>query len=424
MSVYHATRHVARGTWIAAIGGFLLPWQTVWLLRVGTLAGQPYALANVGIVVGDLVLAALAVFGVWRGERRARIAVLLAALALGIVAVANVSRSPDPLLSGMGWARLAMAVLAVGGITALRQHARAFLSGFLAAMGVHALLGVLQFLSLATPALTMLGISARTATRLGESVIEAGGGRWLRAYGGFPHPNIFGTALLCALLTLATWTSRSADTRAQRILRAVAVASFTFVLVLTFSRAAWVGAVVLFGVLAVRPRTQDIALAGALTLIAAFTVLWPFVATRFDATERLERIAVQQRVTASSDARALLGAQPLVGIGLHAMPLAIAEQTPERDPYTIEPVHNVPLLMLVEVGAIGVGVIAAALAAMLLAAPGLVAPWTLLALLPTAMVDHHLWSLPVGATFLMVAAAVLVGRQPEPIDADHPDPVR
>ncbi|MDO8462742.1 MAG: O-antigen ligase family protein [bacterium] len=401
---------------LVGLAGFLLPWQTVWLLRAGELSGQPYALVNVGIFAGDIVLFALAVFGFIVGTRRSRVTGVIAVLAIAGFGTFNILRSPDVLLSAVGWVRMALLVLATTGAGMLARHARAFLYGFLAAMGVHAMIGIVQFLALAAPAFTALGIPERAATRLGESVVEAGGGRWLRAYGGFPHPNVFGTALLCAIMGTATLLPRAgAALRIRRAIRIAVIALFTFVLVLTFSRAAWIGAAILFGVLAVRPRTQYAALAGALTLLAAFTTLWPLVATRLDTSERLELISVQQRYAAIDDAHALLTAHPLLGVGLHAMPRAIADVTPARDPATIEPVHDVPVLAIVEVGVLGMIIVVFALVAALVASPGFVAPWVWLSLLPAIIFDHHPWSLSVGSVFFIalvaISVAIATGKQ-------------
>ena len=71
---------------------------------------------------------------------------------------------------------------------------------FCASMIIPAVLGIGQFFTQKIFASTLLGIAEQQPSALGVSVIEMGAQRILRAYGSFPHPNIFGGWLVFALV--------------------------------------------------------------------------------------------------------------------------------------------------------------------------------------------------------------------------------
>jgi len=61
---------------------------------------------------------------------------------------------------------------------------------FLSGLSMQAVLAIYQFLNQSTFASRLLGLTIHNSAIPGASVIENLGGRWLRAYGGLPHPNI------------------------------------------------------------------------------------------------------------------------------------------------------------------------------------------------------------------------------------------
>lgn len=496
------------GSWLAALGGFLLPWQIVWILRPGMLGGVPWSLATIGLSASDAVLLVAASFGItqcirrrrsirgkeqppsmhgeWHrqairreryapsihGEQHGQAAIHeripeesdakgndpktspaggvlgymridgrggFAIALLVVVAALNIVVSADSWLSAVGWVRLIALLLAVVGLPSWSAPMRrAFTMGFLLAMVGHALLALIQFAAQEVWASTFLGTAHHAAWVRGDAVVEAMGGRWLRAYGGFSHPNVLGAALLCTLMLLTQWamgpcgaggrwgnpekSGRGFLGCAAGIVPGVFVVIATFALIATFSRSALLGLVILLAVLAVRRATRHLATVGALALVAAVAVTWPLWSPRIAAANRIEVRSLAERRSALADARHLLADRraALVGVGLHAMPVAVLRSIDSRrDPYTIQPVHNVPLLALAEVGVFGVLALLAAFwqgaRSTFRTRPEPSSRWlevphsvflipASLALAPPLLLDHALWSLAVGPALLLALA--------------------
>ena len=71
---------------------------------------------------------------------------------------------------------------------------------------LQACLGIYQFFTQSSFACKWLGMASHNAQDLGVSVIETlSGERWLRAYGGLDHPNIFGGFLCFSILILISF---------------------------------------------------------------------------------------------------------------------------------------------------------------------------------------------------------------------------
>lgn len=337
------------------------------------------------------------------------------------LAVVNTIVSADPWLSVVGWLRLLALPLALVGFPRALGWRHAFLSGFLIAVLGHALLGIIQFALQEVPASTLLGIAHHAPWVRGDAVVETATGRWLRAYGGFPHPNVLGTALLVGFIAAMSFVrERSAPFASQSVLRASALL-LPAAIVLSFSRAAWLGFIVLLVILAHRTETRRLAVVSGAVFAVLLALAGPLVLPRVTASGRLETRAMAERRSAIADARALL-ARPravLVGVGLHAMPQMIIRSDSGRAPFTAQPVHGVPLLALVEIGVLGV-------IAMAIVIVGSYRRWRdsdvslhaprfapSLALLPSFLFDHHLWSLPVGLA-LFLALVVTTSLDPRP----------
>ena len=429
-----------------ALAGFLLPWQTVWILRTGMLGGVPWPLATIGLYASDVVLLVVAVIGAVRGWRGIHVTSGISNLKfqirrwgwgiamLGVLAAMNTWLSADAWLSAVGWIRLIAFLFALAGLPYSRETMRAFLGGFLAAMGVQAIIGIAQFVTQVIPASTLFGIATHDAITLGDSVVETGGERWLRAYGGFPHPNVFGAALLAALVAFVAAGHGGPPLRVRggegelRVVRNpsqpplilrgralnVAFCIFTFALVLSFSRSAILGLLILLAVCAWRVATRRLALIGTLALIAAMAVTWSLWAPRVTGDGRNESRSIAERQSGIRDALALSAIHPFFGVGLHAMPQAVFRSgstfNPGFSPYDVQPVHNVPLLILVEIGVVGVLVLVLVLVTILRHSSFVIHHSSFfLPLLPPLLLDHSFWSLPIGLAlaFVLIMSALL-----------------
>jgi O-antigen ligase len=112
------------------------------------------------------------------------------------------------------------------------------LVAFLLGLIIPIALGWFQVLTGGSSESTLLGIADKDAQTLGVAVVETDDGRTLRAYGTFPHPNIFGGYLAVGVIALA-WLTRFAKSKREIALMLVGSAVLGSTLIVTFSRSAW-----------------------------------------------------------------------------------------------------------------------------------------------------------------------------------------
>jgi O-antigen ligase len=134
----------------------------------------------------------------------------------------------------------------------------------------------------------------------------------------------------------------------------------------------------------------------ALALIAALIWQWPLLMTRVTGEGRLEVRSVTERVSGVQAGLTVFSEHPWVGVGRNAFAIA----------YDVYPIpHNIPLLMLVETGLIGVS--ATILLLMLFYRSIQINKSRLaligLPLLAIAMLDHYLWSYWPGHVLAMLS---------------------
>jgi len=228
----------------------------------------------------------------------------------------------------------------------------------------HALLGMWQFVNQEVIASTMLGIASQVPSSLGVSVVESDGVRTLRAYGGFPHPNIFGGWLVMGSLA-AIWLATRTASVAIRYRWTLIGSLYASVLVLTFSRSAMLAfgvatCVFLFcNLFTIVNRLQKRAVIFSTLFILAIFGATIFlqnelIITRVRGDSRLEMKSIESRVESGEAFVEVFHDRLWIGTGPNAELKVLAERegiTTASAP--LEPPHNVYLLALVNFGIIG-----------------------------------------------------------------------
>lgn len=209
------------------------------------------------------------------------------------------------------------------------------------------ILGIGQFLMQADFAFKWLGLSSHPAWQAGTSIISSDSiGRWLRAYGPFAHPNIFGGYIVVVFVL-------SQFLKNRKFL-------FTFYFLLlsslffTFSRSAWLTAFVLliyfFGYY---KDTRKLILKSLLPVLILFILFFPLVQTRFSNESISEVRSTTERVSGYKEAWQIFKANPIFGVGAGNYTLAVYNLNSNLQAWEIQPVHNVGVLFLVESGVVG-----------------------------------------------------------------------
>jgi O-antigen ligase len=223
---------------------------------------------------------------------------------------------------------------------------------------------VLQFVRQRAVGLSALGELAIHPQGQGVSVIEAGGQRWLRAYGLTPHPNVLGGYLGMGLLVcLAALLFGQAK---RRLWLWVPVVAGSLGLFFTFSRAAWLGTGIGLVFLSAVTRLwqvidrgsrrvrQRMWLAGILLVVAGAALGLAYgdlLVTRFlRLGSPLEATSIQERLVDIRQAWGLIRTVPLKGTGPGYYIGALWAGVGEERPPGFRRVHNILLLAAAELG--------------------------------------------------------------------------
>lgn len=293
---------------------------------------------------------------------------------------------------------------------------------FLSSIFLHSILGIYQFLSQKSFAFKFLGLSSHDPQNAGVSVIETVSGRWLRAYGGLDHPNIFGGVLVFALLLSAFLLARKKIINSKIEIWGVALLFFSYFFALialffTFSRTAWMAFFVGLVFLAIKifkkeerwvfQRFLAVVFFSCVLFILAGLPYKELVFTRINANSRLEQISITERKEYATAALAVIKNNPLLGVGKGNYITEVRSQQYVTS-YPQQPVHNTFLLIFAESGLFAFLSLVAIL--LLLAISKKAQTFSLpiiIALFIIMMFDHWLLSLPFGILFLFFILGVI-----------------
>ncbi|MFA5130113.1 MAG: O-antigen ligase family protein [Patescibacteria group bacterium] len=432
--------------WPLAI--LILPWQTRWIFAQGSIGSYPWEQGTLCVYASWILLLLAAGFGFavagweriksmcnWKHAKILAIAVAL------LILPAIMTSSWHA--SFMWWAQAIILTLFIWSLVAVRISFARAASWFLISLIPEMILGFVQYINQDVSASSWLGIAEQHPWVHGTSVVEHGLYRVLRAYAGFPHPNIFGGWLAIALV-LIPMLIPAARYRYRPFL-AILAALFSFVLVLTFSRSAWLATAIGFAVAAIAAffssSTSDRKTAVILFSIAAIGsgllgvyTQWDHVNTRLQNTETLELLSEFTRSQALREGIDAWKKRPLFGWGEGATNLGIAEvrkTTPFLIPLAPEPPHVAPLAALVDIGVVGI-LGAVLLAAFLLLASirrqtisikgkSITIPYPdplILTLIALACIDHYLWTTWSGQALLAMVVGLVVLRSGNSVKED------
>jgi putative inorganic carbon (HCO3(-)) transporter len=236
------------------------------------------------------------------------------------------------------------------------------------AMVLQAIVALPQFVQGSSIGLRRLGEITVNAAWSGASVVMVGEQRWLRAYGLTQHPNLLAGCLMAMLLVVGGYYLMQ---RGWKRLLLVAVLGLGLAaLLLTFSRAAWLGVLLgssaaLFLLLWAWRRRQwspNWAAIGLLVAVLSIVVMgfvgvnWRLLQPRLGlASQGTEIRSVESRAIQVPAAGALIQMRPVSGVGLGNYPTALyllAREMVAAYP-VYQPVYIVVLLVTAELGILG-----------------------------------------------------------------------
>ncbi|MDP3730997.1 MAG: O-antigen ligase family protein, partial [bacterium] len=234
-----------------------------------------------------------------------------------------------------------------------------FLQGFMA---------VGQSLLQQSLGLKWLGESVLRTNFAGVAVVPTLAGKFLRAYGTFPHPNVLAAWLFLATFAFYFWylyTVRSRFVWTVFVVYPVLL----WGLFSTFSRVAIgllaVGVVVRLLAVLIKEKNYNLntifkrrlLLLSASTCVAVFLFsffYWPQVQSRIFVSGQEQ--AVSQRILYTKLAGEMILNKPWLGVGLGQFVNAMSVSFKNSPKYLYQPVHNIYLLVANEVGILGLAV--------------------------------------------------------------------
>ncbi|MFA6588164.1 MAG: O-antigen ligase family protein [Patescibacteria group bacterium] len=435
----------------------LLPWQTRLILDNSAIHAEFSEYAALSLYATDLLLLAVFILslflpGIYQaGQKQIKIGILaLIVVILGSVIFAD----------KVEVAIFSIKILAIGLMLylLLQQkwvNQKFLLICFLGGGILQAVIGITQFLSQTSPAVSWLGLSVHDPAIAGTSVVEAGGMRWLRAYGSLPHPNILGGYLALCLLTafgfylkiyekaragFSKWTrenvKRHIEGRKWYINQAwkisglvVGGAILTLGLLLSFSRSAWLSFtavwLIILCILIIKKIPGGWVLwckwsifMGVMAITMVAFLPQPFF-TRVSMDSRLESKSLITRSSLYQDAWTLIKKEPIRGVGYGNMVMAVYNQVDASrgSVHDYQPVHNIYVLSAVELGLLG-GVIFLIFLVIILKTAifkllktpspvSIVAFGMFVCLVLIGLFDHYLWTLSAGVGLLWLVVGLI-----------------
>lgn len=290
---------------------------------------------------------------------------------------------------------------------------RAFLfSGF-----IQASLALWQLFAQSISASKWLGIAQHLPATLGTAVLEYGDIRLLRAYGALPHPNILGGFLLVAIFSgIYLWInfyahriSEQKEKISKKVFLELIMIVFALVicslgLLASFSRSALLALFLsLFSTLLVTFFKRKWLVVSMILkyfimlilLLAIFNYWWPGAwASRFNTNSRLEQKSVSERVDTLDQLDWTNYHYGFFGQGLGMNTLVTYQKYPELQIYEVQPIHDIFILMLAELGMVGAFLLFNVVRLIIKSANkvDVMSTSLILGLIIIGLFDHYLWT--------------------------------
>lgn len=347
-----------------------LPLPRHWILLNQRSFHVYYEFTSILFYLSDVaVILVLLTSAVWFWQERPAVRwgpamVTLPLALLPVVALATAPWAGDPVQAIYIAGRLVVLLAVYLAIVTLRPSARVVQRSLAASLMLQTAAAVAQFITQDDLGWQWLGEIELSPTPGLASIITVGDRVWLRGYGLTPHPNILGGILVATLLALVVAYLKSHGWR--KVVWLTVLAGGGVGLVISFSRAAWLGGVVgsaglLLGLMSYRPWRRQYARAILVPAVVGLVVLAGFAFARRDlfvarlrppATYTEARSLDERRVLADASLE-LIRRSPLTGVGAGNFSTAIVPLVEDVPATTPQPVHNLPLLLSAELGLAG-----------------------------------------------------------------------
>lgn len=274
---------------------------------------------------------------------------------------------------------------------------------------LQALLAIIQFFNQSSLGLKHFEAGIFNANIPGVATFFVDGVKFIRAYGTTPHPNVLAVFLLAAIFCIYALWLNNAKTRLWQTCLVINYGLLILGLLLTFSRAViliFIASSLLFFLIAfIKFKKIRFKIITLFLLFIVFcslftALLWPEVSARFLSISSQEQ-AVTLRLYYNDIALSIIKEKPLLGLGLGNFVWHLFDNYQLKEFWLYQPVHNLYLLIAVEIGIIGLIVFLIFLGKILFKrlkqifkqSIVLIFFCLLLAFLALSMIDHYFWTI-------------------------------
>jgi O-antigen ligase len=343
---------------------FLIPWQTRYIYRSLTLGGELFEYGKLSFYLSELFLILFIICSMiyikknsLSKEKVSKTSVIIFVFLL--ITIISFFGALSQQLYLYGLIKLMEVIILYFLITRIKFNYIKIGLVFVISMLVHSILGIYQFFSQSIFASKYLGIAEQASSQGGVSVLEGGFGRLLRVYGGFSHPNIFGGFLVIAILILISIYLKQ---KKKAILFYFSLIILFSALILTFSRSAFLALFLSLFILLIYSVSKKVEVKKIISVLLililvsgiSFVLFNDLLKTRMQGQERLEVKSNTERTVLKNQAFKLLNKNWFLGAGINNYIFTVHEKIDNAlDVWEYQPVHNVYLLILIELGILG-----------------------------------------------------------------------
>ncbi len=415
---------------------FCLPWQTRYIFANFKISGHEFEYGVISLYAVE-VLVALAFILYWRLKIRVEYQKIVGFGFLFLIITLGSAFFAINQSVGLGqfihvFFAITLLLLLLDERTCLKRVAFGFVAGLFIPIGF----GIWQVFAGWSDASTILGLAIRDAQTLGDAVLTLSDGtRILRAYGSFGHPNIFGGYLVVGLLSALMFrqhkkiahSERSDESRVHIINLFWNYAMYLVLiiaLIFTFSQSAWLalfvafvcGYMILYFYCHFERRERFVRflpwMAGAFSVIILLGSILGILAL---SSYENNQVSIIERAEQYREWPSVVSNAWVFGSGLGNYTFAIEQYDSLREWWQYQPVHNVLMLIIGEVGIVGLVILISWFYEIdklnfsrLPSKRAVVALAMGCALLVIAGLDHYLWTQWSGLALCAYAMAMTV----------------
>jgi len=349
---------------------FLLPWQTIFILREVFFDGEKWQYGTIGLYFSDIFIVLFLIYTYFCSKNHIIIyikkhaIIVLTAMLFVLFSFLSTFWASDSLLSLYFSTKLFFALCLFFALQISNYNTKTLSLFLILGVFFQSFIGFFQFTTQNTFSFKYLGLQHYNIWQGGTSIVTAESGRWLRSYGGQTHPNILALlSLIAILLSIYLYISLQKKSLLLKSFLLISMSLFTSTMLFSFSRNIWLSFFVaflfeiVFLFLNYRNLFKNILIPLILIFFTSFFLIFTYkdlFFTRISHDTLKTHNSISDRLLYIKQAKKLISKNFLKGIGAGNYTNSVYNLEKRKYPiWYCQPVHNIYLLILAEIGFIG-----------------------------------------------------------------------